>query len=104
MWAKAMNFLSSPPPSDEDSKDITEVEVSHAVITTSEDEFKRMLVQELSPGMASISKQDARYASRSYELHRKKPHLYCRVRLGCPGEPDKVLVYQVDWIQTQATE
>lgn len=93
-----MNITPSMPPPEENSPDLTDEEVSQAVPTTSESEFTKLVAAELTPGHASVGKGDARYALHKHELRRRTPNLYWRVYLGCPGEPDKVLVYQVDWL------
>lgn len=90
--------LTMPPP-EEDSEDLTDEEIENAIETESEDDMAKKVVAELSPGHASLGKSDARYALHRQELRRRKPHLYNRVSLCCAGEPDKVLVYRVDWLQ-----
>lgn len=94
-----MTFLPSGPPPAEDSEDFTEEEVKRSTPTTSEKELAKALALELAPGHASIGKQDARFALKKHELRRRNGHLYTRVTLGCPGEPDKVLTFQIDWLQ-----
>ena len=94
-----MSLLPSEPPPVEDSEDFTEHEAVTAILTENETDFAKKLVEELSPGHASISKQDARYTMTSRVLRRKSNILYCRVHLGCPQSPDKVLVYQINWLQ-----
>jgi hypothetical protein len=94
-----MKFMPSGPPPAEDSEDITEEEVQGAVVSDDEQHLAKLLATELLPGHASVGKQDARYAMTRHELRRRSPHLYYRARLGCPGEPDKVLVFQIDWLQ-----
>lgn len=94
-----MSFIPSGPPPTEDSEDLTDIEIKGAVHTENEKHLAKLLVTELSPGQASVSKQDARYAMHRHELRRRAPHLYYRAHLGCPGEPDKVLVFEIDWLQ-----
>ena len=86
------------PPPNQDSEDLTDHEVSEAIITGDEKEFHNLLFTELRPGVASMGKGDARYALHRTELRRRGDDLYWRVYLGCPGEPDKILVYQVNWL------
>jgi hypothetical protein len=43
--------------------------------------------------------QVAKFALKSHELRRRDHHLYYRVRMVATQEPDKVLIFQVDWIQ-----
>ena len=94
-----MTLVPTEPPPDEDSEDFTKEEADQAVETFSEESFAKMVAMELLPGHASVGKQDARYAMKSRELKRRDGVLYCRIHLGCPGEPDKVLVYRVNWLQ-----
>ena len=92
-----MDFIPSEPPPLEDSNDLTDEEVERALDTESEDDLAKKLAGLVSPGQASVGKSDARYALKRYELRRRNPDLFWRVHLGCPGEPDKVLVYRVNW-------
>jgi hypothetical protein len=94
-----MNFMPSSPPPVEDSEDLSDEEVRGAVVTTDEQHLAKLIATELSPGHASVGKQDARYALTRHELRRKAPHIYYRAHLGCPGEPDKILVFRIDWLQ-----
>lgn len=94
-----MSFLPPGPPPAEDSEDFTDEEANAAVATATESELARLLALELSPGHASVGKQDARFALKKHELRRRNGHLFTRVHLGCPGEPDKVLVFKIDWLQ-----
>ncbi len=97
-----MTFLpTTVPPPEEDSEDLTDEEVEHAVLTINEDELAKLIAGELIPGQASVGKSDARYALKKQELRRRKPHLYNRVVLCCTGEPDKVFVYLVDWLHRE---
>jgi hypothetical protein len=95
--AKA-TFVPSMPP-DEDSLDLTDSEVSSATVTTDFNQLAQLLVRALSPGEASVGKGDARYALGGHEVRRRRPHLYLRSYLVCPGEPQKVLLHRVDWLQ-----
>ena len=91
-------FLPAMPPPNEDATDLSDEEVQRAVLTESEAELTRHLIEELTPGHASVGKSDARFSLKRQELRRRSPNLYWRAYLGCPGEPDKVLVYQVNWL------
>lgn len=97
-----MSFLPEVPLLDDDSEDLSNEEVERAVETSDEKQLVRILTEELSPGHASIGKGDARYAVLGHQIRRRKPHLYLRTRLGCPGEPEKTLVFRVDWAESQA--
>ena len=87
-----------PPPEEEDSPDLSDQEVESATNTSSDKELARLLVQALSPGEASVDKGTARYVLARQEVRRRRPHLYLRSLLVCPGEPPKVLVYRIDWM------
>jgi len=94
-----MSFLPSTiPPPEEDSEDLMDEEVEHSIETDSEADLAKKIAAELSPGHASIGKGDARYSLHKQELKRKQGHIYCRTSLCCPDEPDKVLVYRIDWL------
>lgn len=93
-----MKNLPSMPPQ-EDSEDLTPTEAEVAVETFDEKDLARKICQELLPGRASVSKSDARFVVKRHELRRRKPHLYWRVILGCPSEPDRVRTFRVDWLQ-----
>jgi hypothetical protein len=94
-----MDFLPTVLPPDEDSLDLSEEEIKHAIITSNEHELAKLIAAELIPGHASVGKSDSRYSLHRQELRRRTPHLYNRVSLCCTGEPDKVFVYQIDWLQ-----
>lgn len=93
-------ILPSPiPPATEDSSDLTDEEIAQAIDTETEVDFSKHLAGELSAGHASVGKGDARHALLRHELRRRGSALFWRVYLGCPGEPNKVLVYKVPWLQ-----
>lgn len=93
-----------PPPDQADAVDFTDAEVDGAVETRDQAHLIELLVRALSPGEASVGKGDARYALSKHEVRRRAPHLYLRTTLVCPGEPNKILIHRVDWLQTQRTE
>lgn len=95
-------FLPPTIPPAEDSPDLTDEEVAHAIATESEAQFTQILAGELSAGHASVGKGDARYALLKHDIRRRSGNLFWRVYLGCPGEPDKVLVYTANWLQRGA--
>jgi len=82
--------LTEDPPR-EDSPDLTDAEVEGAVFTKDTNEFARLLTGEV--------KQNRDFAIKTHELRRRGDHLYARIRLVSHKEPDKVLVFQVDWLQ-----
>jgi hypothetical protein len=97
------SFIPSIPPGSEDSTDLSDPEVESAVSTESSNQLVQLLVRALSPGEASLGKGDARYALAKQEVRRRSSHLFLRSYLVCPGEPPKVLVHRVDWLQPTQT-
>jgi len=89
-----------PPPGQEDAIDLSDHEVMGSVYTPDSAHLADLLVRAVSPGEASVGKGDARYAVSKHEVRRRKPHLYLRTTLVCPGEPNKVLLHTVDWLQS----
>lgn len=97
----ASNFLPTlPAPEAADAADLSDYEVERAVETSDSEQLIGLLARALSPGEASIGKGDARYALAKQEIRRRRPHLFLRSTLVCPGEPPKVLVFRVDWLQS----
>jgi hypothetical protein len=88
-----------PPPEAEDATDLSDHEVEGALETVDATHLTELLARAVSPGEASVGKADARYAIGKQEVRRRKPHLYLRTTLVCPGEPRKILMYRVDWLQ-----
>lgn len=83
------------PPPEEDSLDLTDAEIAAAVETKDSTDFIRLLEENIRPYL----RPNVAGAIKSHELRRRKPHLYCRTRLALDGEPDKVLLFRVDWLQ-----
>lgn len=82
------------PAEDEDSPDLTDEEIEGAVETKDQNDFVRLLEETLRP----LVRPNVGGAILGHDLRRRKPHLYCRTRIAPHGEPDKVLVFQVDWL------
>lgn len=82
-------------PADEDSADLTDAEIEGAVETTDSNHFVQSLEEAIRPNI----RPNVAAAVQSYELRKRKPHLYCRARVALDGEPDKVLLFRVDWLQ-----
>ena len=95
-------YIPTIPPPEADAVDLTDHEVESAIPTSDGTELAELLVRALSPGEASLSKADARYALSKQEVRRRRPHLYLRTTLVCPGEPNRVLLHRVDWLQAEA--
>ncbi len=87
---KPLPALTENPPK-EDSPDLTDAECERAVFTKDSNDLARMLTEEI--------KRNRHFAMKRHELRRRGDHLYTRVTLVANKEPDKVLVFQVDWLQ-----
>jgi len=82
-------------PPAEDSPDLTDDEIKGATQTSDSNDFVKAIEEVLRPqGRPNVSGSIQRH-----ELRRRAPHLYCRTRFNFHGEPDKVLLFQVDWLQ-----
>lgn len=77
-------------PPTEDSPDLTDEEIERAVFTRDSDELARHLADEI--------RRSTKFAVNRYEIRRRGEHLFWRIRLVAPKEPDKVLVFAVDWL------
>lgn len=86
--------ITGPPPED-DSPDLTDDEIESATDTADSNDFVRALEETLRP----LVRPNVGGSIQGHELRRRKPHLYCRTRIGLHGEPDKVLVFRVNWLQ-----
>lgn len=77
----------------EDSEDFSAEEAASAIPTqNSEDLVKRLMKQVRGSRVSKFTVQ-------SHELRRREGRLYYRIRMTATQEPDKVLVFKVDWIQ-----
>lgn len=86
-----MSLLEDPPRGN--SEDFTQEDVEKAIVTTSSEDFLGRFMRNVRGSIAP------KFSVLSHELRRWDDHMYCRVRLGAPGEPDKVLIYQIDWVE-----
>lgn len=78
-------------PPKEDSPDLSDDEVEAAVETKGMEDLAKLIAQEVA--------HDSSFVVSGHELRRRGDSLYWRARLvGAEGEPDKVLVYKVDWL------
>lgn len=82
-------------PADEDSDDFTGEEAEAAILTGNSGEF----VQAIEEAIRPLVRPNVGATVQSYELRRRDKKLFCRTRIAFDGEPDKVLVFQVDWLQ-----
>lgn len=81
-------------PPEEDSEDLTDEEIAGALETTDSNHFVKLFEELLRPAV----RPNVTGVVQSYQLRRRKPHLYCRATLGFSGEPDKVVIFRVDWL------
>ncbi len=87
-----LHLVGEPPK--EDSVDLTDAEIDIAVLTKDMEDFIRTLEEELRP----LVRPNVGGAIKSYDLRRRGNNLYCRTKVLLDGEPDKVLVFQVNWM------
>ena len=77
----------------EDSEDFTDEEAERATVTEGPDDLVQRLMKQVRGSRVS------KFTLRSHELRRRQDHLYYRVRMVAIQEPDKVLIFQVDWVK-----
>lgn len=78
-------------PPTEDSPDLTDDEIEQAVDTKGMEDLARLIAQE--------HRHDPDFIVAGHELRRRGEDLFWRVRYSGPDpEPDKVLVFKVNWI------
>lgn len=92
---KALPALTEDPPK-EDSEDLTDSEIERAVFTRSLQELTQRLTEEI--------QQNRDFSLKRHELRRRGGHLFWRTTLVANREPDKVLVFSVDWLQGDTTD
>jgi hypothetical protein len=78
-------------PPEEDSPDLTDEEIERAIFTKDDKELARILTDTI--------KRNRNFALKDHELRRRGRHLYWRATLVANQEPNKVLVFSVDWLQ-----
>lgn len=78
-------------PPHEDSPDLTDEEIERAIFTKNDCELARVLTDEI--------KRNRDFALKGHELRRRGERLYWRTTFVANKEPDKVLVFSVDWLQ-----
>lgn len=83
---------------EEDSEDFTENEAQRATVTVGPDDLVQWIITEVRAQNNKVSK----FALQDHQLRRKHDHLYYRVRLVAQHEPDRVLVFQVDWVKQES--
>lgn len=87
---KPLPALLDDPPK-EDSPDLIDEEIDRAIYTVDDRDLAQKLTEEI--------KRNRDFALRRHELRRRGEHLYWRTTLVANKEPDKVLVFSVDWLQ-----
>jgi len=92
MMQKTLASLLDDPPQ-EDSEDFSQEEVQRATVTTDADDLVNKIMHQVR------GSTDSKFAVKSHELRRRDNHMFCRLRLVATHEPDKVLVYQIDWVK-----
>jgi hypothetical protein len=80
------------PPPDEDSKDLTDREISEAIPALSWKDVAKEIVE-------TLRKVGSEFYVSGYEMRRRNGRLYWRTRLIAHGEPDIVLVFRADWLK-----
>lgn len=89
MSLRLEDLINDPP--QEDSEDLTDEEVAQALPTNNHQELAQHLVEE-------IRRQEG-LAVKSHELRRRGEDLFWRTHLVvAPGEPDRILVFRVNWL------
>lgn len=87
-----LHLVGAPPK--EDSQDLTDEEIALSVPTHNLEDFVRALEESLRP----LIRPNVSGAIKSHDLRRRGDSLYCRTRVLFDGEPEKVLVFKVDWM------
>lgn len=82
-------IFEQPPPPEDDSPDLTDEEIAQAALVLNPSELETAFRDVLHP-------EDPR--KRTFQLCRRKPHMYCRLRLSTGQEPDKVFLFRLDWL------
>jgi len=91
--------LSLEPPPPGDSEDLSDVEIKNAVDTRD----RQDLAQRIATALRIIGPEgsECAFTLKGHELRRRNHHLYWRVRLVSPEEPERVLVFRADWLNEQ---
>ncbi len=83
------DLINEPP--QEDSPDLSDEEIERAIETAGHKDLAQHLVEEL--------RRREGLAVKSHELRRRGLNLFWRTHLVVtPAEPDRVLVFRVDWL------
>jgi len=79
----------------EDSEDFSLEEADQAVLVDNPGSFAQQVSRQVGDWLAANPLPVGQSPKLSYELLRKKPHLYSRVTIGS----HKVLVYRLNWLK-----
>jgi hypothetical protein len=90
MTTKTLPVFTEDPPK-EDSPDLTDAEIDNAIFTRDDRELAQKITEEI--------KRNRDFALKKHELRRRGEHLFWRATLVANKEPNKVLVFSVDWLQ-----
>jgi len=88
-----MLTLTGEEPPQEDSEDFSAEEAERATLTADPDDLVKRLMKQVRGSRVS------KFTLKSHELRRREGHLYYRVRMIANQEPDKILIFRVDWVQ-----
>lgn len=83
---------------EEDSADLTDQEVRSAVETVDFEQLAQLLSRALAPESPSVG-ECGRYSVARHEIRRRRPHLFLRSYLFRPGEPERVVLHRIDWVE-----
>jgi len=81
-------------PTRDDSPDLTDIEVTEALVSSTPSDLVASLNGRSCPICKTVTQPTKQ------ELRRRKPSLYMRVTLECPeGHPATKRLYRLDWMQ-----
>lgn len=86
---RILTTLTEDPP-EEDSEDLMDEEIEQAIVTKNPDDLAKLI--------CAAIKESRKFTLQSHELRRRGSRLFWRSRLVCAREPDRVLIYGVDWL------
>lgn len=82
------DLIEPPPP--EDSEDLTNEEVEGAVVTASAADLGKHIIEEI--------RRREGLTVKCHELRRRGADLFWRTRLVLATEPERVLIFRVNWL------
>ena len=78
---------------EEDSEDFSADEAQKMIPTKNSEDLVKRLMKHVRGSRVS------KFAIKSHDLRRREGRLYCRVCMTATQEPDKILIFGVDWVQ-----